>query len=227
MKAVIDANYIFGRDIPSIEISKGFITQAVRNEIKDKASNEYYDFYSFQIEIRDPQEKYVQMVRDEIKNKHYGVSSADISVIALTLELNDEISNEWLGPDNTQDAEEVVCLSKDNGIKSALGLFGLNDDPEFENKTYKLRCFTCYKVYDTHVDFCKRCGYGTITRVSVLGEGENERILLKKNFRMKPKILKDFRGVEIKSEDQREYSIYQKEKRKREKNAEKIDWNTL
>ena len=79
----------------------------------------------------------------------------------------------------------MSCLSKDNAV------FNLVNDTSYQDKKFKLRCYACTAMYDAHVDFCKHCGYNTITRVSVVNEDGKEKILFKKNYIPKPKIIKN------------------------------------
>lgn len=208
MKVVIDANYFIDKELPYGEISEGFIPSSVEKELRDKSTEEFYKFYNFNITVRDPLANYVAEVKEAVKDKHYNVSEADIDVIALVLEISEEISNKWIDASNLNAIEEVFCLSKDNGIKSALTLLGLYEDPAFKSKKYKLRCFTCYKLYDEDVDFCKMCGYPTITRVTVIEENGVDKIMFSNNFKYRPKILKDRNGTVIRTEDQKEYKNY-------------------
>lgn len=214
MKAVIDANYFINKEFPVQDINEGYIPSSVEQELKDKLTKEFYELYSFKISVRDPKEEYITEVQESIKDKHFGLSLADIDVVALTLELSDEIESVWIDEHNMNSSQKLLCLTKDNGIKSALVALNLYNDPDFQARKFKLRCFTCYTTYDTKVDFCRKCGYNTLTRVTVLGKGPNEVICLKANYKFKPKVLKDERGIILQSADQREYIQY-KEKQLR------------
>lgn len=111
----------------------------------------------------------------------------------------------------------------DNGVKNALNLFGLLNDTNYQDKVFKLRCYSCNKMYDHHVDFCSSCGYNTITRVSVIIEDGKEKILLKNNYvYRKKKPLKDRKGVELIAADQKEYIEYLNTKKRQEKSKNKF-----
>lgn len=216
MRVVIDTSYFIDRDIPFKNITVGYIPESVERELKDTQTCDYYKLHDFTISVRNPKETYVAEVKEAVQNKHFSISEADVDVVALMLELSDELNSEWIGKESLMDVEQLVCLTKDNGIRSALSLFDLYDDPHFLVKKYKLRCFGCYEIYEKDVDFCRKCGHNTIARVSVVGEGENERVLLSKHFKYRPKVLKDDKGVVIRSEDQKEYIKYKENlKRKR------------
>lgn len=217
MKVVLDANYIINKEIPTQKITEAFIPNSVFNEIKDKNSQDYLSLFSFMITPRDPQAKYIAMVSSKIKDSLLYLSETDKEVVALTLELIDEQNSTWIGIDNIKDIQKIECLSKDNGVRNALNLFGSLNDDMYANKVFKLRCYSCYTMYDTHVDFCKNCGYNTITRVSVIQENGVDKILLKKNYTYKSKTLKDKDGNLILAEDQKEYIRYLKDKQKEEK----------
>lgn len=205
MKVVIDTNYFIDRELPQGNVTEAFIPSSVERELKDRHTEEYYQTYGFNITVRDPKEHYVSEVKEACRDKHYGISDADVDVVALMLELSDEINACWIGPDSMDGVEELFCLTKDNGIKAALTFFGLYEDPAFQSRKYRLRCFGCFTFYDKEVDFCRKCGYSTISRVSIVGEGPDERILFKKGFKYKERVLKDENGKVIRTEDQKEY----------------------
>lgn len=192
----------------------------MERELRDRHTQEFRDFCAFKLTVRDPKERYVAEVNDAVRDKHYGISAPDVDVAALMLELSDAMSDTWIDPSNVDSVETLCCLTKDNGIKSALALFGLYDDPAFLAKTYRLRCFGCYAVYDREVDFCRKCGYDTITRVTVVGEGSAERMMFSKNFRYRPRVLRDRSGVVIRTEDQKEYGRYVRERERRSRGDE-------
>ncbi|EOB12438.1 hypothetical protein NBO_443g0001 [Nosema bombycis CQ1] len=207
MIAVVDACYFFRREKISQNIHKIIVPSSVERELLAEDTKDHFYTYKYMIEIRDPTDEYVAMVASKIKDKHFRLSDPDIDIVALTLELQNELSNVWIDPSNIKEIEEVVCLTTDNGIINALKLFNLRNE-EQERKEFRLRCYACYSLFKEHVDFCKKCGHNTITRVTVLiDENNNEKVLLKKNFSYKNKTKKlfDERGVELRSMDQREY----------------------
>lgn len=213
MRAVIDANYLIDRDVPFAGITAAYIPESVEAELRDRATAEYYRLYSFAVHVRRPSASYVAEVAEAVENRHFGVSSADIDVVALMLELSDEAGAEWVGEESLGRDTGLVCLTRDNGVRSALALFGLCGDPGFEARRYMLRCFGCYEMYDHAVDFCRKCGHNTVTRVAVVGD--DNRVLLSKHFRFRPRVLRDSRGTVIRSEDQREYARYRAEQKRK------------
>lgn len=214
MIAVVDTNYFIDKEPTITDITRGYIPQSVKSELIDKLSAEFYSLYSFKIDIRDPKPCYVTEVREATRNKHYNLSEADTDVVALVLELSDERNMQWQGADGTP-SEDIVCLTRDNGIKSALQSLGLCTDLSFQERRYKLRCYACFTLHEKEVDFCKKCGYNTLTRVTVIGEGADEQVLLKENYRYRPKVLKDGKGNIFYAADQREYIQY-KDRQKRQ-----------
>jgi len=213
MRAVIDANYFIDRDIPFANITAAYIPESVERELRDRLTSEYYRLYSFGIHARSPGASYVAEVTEAVENRHFRISRADIDVVALMLELSDEVGSEWIGEESLGCDTGLICLTRDNGVRSALALFGLYEDPEFVARRYMLRCFACYEMYERDVDFCRKCGHNTITRVAVVGD--DNRVLLSKHFKFRPRVLRDSRGVVIMSEDQREYARYKKEQRRK------------
>lgn len=210
MIAVVDACYFFRREKIDQKITKIIVPSAVERELLVEETKDHYYTYKYMIEIRDPAQEFIDFVHKRIQDKHFGLSGPDIEVVALTLELQNELSNVWIDPSNIKDIDEVVCLTTDNGIKNALKLFDLGNEV-LQRKEFRLRCYACFSIFKEHVDFCKKCGLNTITRVSVLiDENNNETVLLKKkfSFKNKAKVLVDERGVELKSLDQREYVQY-------------------
>lgn len=212
MHAVVDTNYFIHKILEEESISLAYIPSSVEQEIKDRLSREYLELYSFKIEIRDPQEVYVKTVQELCAGKHLGISNTDIDVVALTLELSELALSEWKGPGLDSTSTRICCLTRDNGIKAALHLLGIGADGTFQERRYRMRCYTCFTMYDEEMDFCQNCGYRTVTRVTVVGEGTEERVMLRKGYVPKHRSIRDSRGKEIKSSGQREYEQYKIEK---------------
>jgi len=217
MKVVLDANCIINKAIPASEIAEAFITSSVLEEIKDRASVEYLHMHGFLVTERNPKDEYVKLVLERTKDRLLYLSSTDIEVVALTLEISEELEGCWISAENINDLPAVLCLSKDNAVINALNMFNLINDTSYQDKKFKLRCYACTAMYDSHVDFCKHCGYNTITRVSVVNEDGKEKVLLKKNYTFKPKIIKNAKGVPIISADQKEYAEYLNQQKKAQK----------
>jgi RNA-binding protein NOB1 len=222
---ILDTNYFISREIPTNYNSNDTIytTSSVDLELKDKQSIDYRQIYSFLIIVKEPSEKYIQMVKEKIKNSLIFLSSTDIDVVALTLEISEEISNQWIDPNNIDELEIVKCLTKDNGMRNALSLLGLLNDQLYKDKKFKMRCFACFKIFDTKIDFCPSCGYSTITRVTVIDTDEGEKVMLSKNYNPKAKELK-VHGIKILSEDQKEYAQYLKRNERIAKNQSKCNF---
>lgn len=208
MKVVIDTNYVINREIPNQGITHAYIPSSVEREVKDKLSQDYLTFYTFMITVKDPSEEYIRLVKEKVGDSLLYLSQADIDVVALTLELSGNFTEVWIGPDNFEDQGRVLCLSKDNGIRMALSLFGLFNRADYQDRRFMLRCYACSQMYDKLTDFCANCGYNTITRVSVI---EGDKVCLKKNYQPRPKTLKSRNGVPIVSADQKEYAQYLKD----------------
>ncbi|ELA41856.1 uncharacterized protein VICG_01040 [Vittaforma corneae ATCC 50505] len=224
MIAVLDANNIIQREIPTQGSDKIYTTHSVIEEIKDKGSREYLESHLFRMSVRNPQDEYVQQVNRVVKALLLYLSNTDVDVVALTLELTEELNEEWIGLDNISSDKAVKCLSKDNGVQNALNKLGLLNDAMYLEKKLKLRCYACSEMYDSHVDFCKICGYNTITRVTVVDTEDGEKVLLKKNYMPRQKVLKGPGGVEILSADQKEYLKLIKQREKALKFQSKFDF---
>jgi len=208
MIAVIDTEYLIERQIPIQEITKGYITDSVVSELRTADSERYLNLFSFMMEVRNPTDSYVRKVRKDLEDKIHNLSQADIDVVALTLEIKDETSSMWIGPENPEHVD-VCCLTHDNGIKNILAHYESYSDADFHKKVFKIRCYTCLNIFSESMDFCKKCGHSTLTRITVR-EGENgEEIFFKKGYNYKKKTFKDSRGVELRSADQREYVQHQ------------------
>ncbi|KAM0671898.1 hypothetical protein CWI42_040350 [Ordospora colligata] len=209
MLAVIDTGYILERHIPIEKITKGYITSSVKTELKNAQSRMYIDLFSFMIETRDPSDEYIAKVNEYLKSTVSNLSATDVDVVALTLELMDEMSSQWLGP-GSLNSIDVCCLTHDNGIKNALAHYGSYEDRDFSRRTYKTRCYACYSVFSECMDFCKNCGHSTLTKVSVGNANGKEVLYFKKDYKYKPKVIRDNNGIELRSIDQREYIHHQK-----------------
>lgn len=215
MIAILDTNIFINRKVTN-EYSKILITNYVLAEIKDEETRNYYKLQSYNIEIKNPSDFYTDIVTKLNKEKNLLLSLADISVVALTLEMHEERFNKWI----SKEQEGVVCLSEDNGIKQALGCLDLT--PSNGEKMWKFRCSTCFILYDENRDFCGECGYATVTRVSYHEVDGNIHIHLKKGYKNKEKIIKDRKGNRILGEDQKEYKTYLRDKERMEKEYKKL-----
>ncbi|KAL6121325.1 nob1 [Nucleospora cyclopteri] len=217
--AVYDTNVFINREAGEVKITKGYVTTPVYEEIKDNKSVEYLQLNMINIEVRDARDEFIKRVNEIICGKNTLLSTADISVVALMLELHEEKFKTWIGPENAGLQEEIVCITKDNGIRNVLAMLDLIETSA--TRIFKYRCYACCKLYEKDVDFCRECGYSTITRVSVIVEDGKERICLKRNYNAVPKQHKTNKGVIILSEDVPEYSKYRREKNRREKDKKR------
>ncbi|WUR02825.1 RNA-binding protein NOB1 [Vairimorpha necatrix] len=213
MIAVVDTCYFLRRGTISQNINKIIIPDSVKRELINDQSKEFYNLYKFMIEIRNPSSSYIDQIHKLNEKMHFNLSQADVEVSALTLELHEIFCNTWVDKTNINDLEDVTCLTLDNGIKQCLRYLNLYEDNQFISKKFKMRCFACFSTYEEKIDFCKKCGLNTISRVSVVvDENNKEKLLLKKNYKFQPKILYGAKGVEIKSSGQREYEQFIKMK---------------
>jgi len=211
MISVIDTNYIIRREVPLETITRGYITSGVASELRTREASEYLESHGFSITVRDPKGHYVKQMEEACKKMNFGLSAVDISVAALTAEISDELGYEWIDPGNASAQERVVCLTRDNGILSLLSKLGLHDNPLFQDKTYKMRCWACFELYDDPIVFCKKCGYNKITRVSVITTEDGEvRPMLSRHYVNKETEIRDGWNRIIYTEDQREYKGYKK-----------------
>ncbi|AFN83653.1 putative nucleic acid-binding protein [Encephalitozoon romaleae SJ-2008] len=225
MIAVIDTGYLIERLLPTEGLIRGYVTDSVINELKTAESRAYLEFLSFMIEVRNPSEEYVTKVKNDLRKEVNNLSDTDIDVVALTLELKDEVTEMWLGPESPEQ-EEVICFTNDNGIKNVLSRYSSYDDPEFSARKYKTRCYGCFSLFSENLDFCKKCGLRTLTRITVADTKNGEMMFFKKGYQYrKPRTLKNTRGVELRSADQREYIQHQKVMRSRmNRNRKEIDF---
>lgn len=225
MLIVLDANNIIERNIPEDGNIHIYTTNSVIEEIKDVQTRAYLESRLFQLTIRDPTEEYIRQVSESIMKKFLYLSRTDIEVVALTLQLTYEMEDEWIDHTNMNQDKTVRCNSKDNGVRNALNVLNLLNEHSYTEKKFKLRCYACFQIYDHHVDFCKACGYNTITRVTVVETEEGEKLMLKRNYKIRSKVLKTHEGVEVISEDQKEYSqfVRQRERMARQANQFIVD----
>lgn len=211
MYAVIDTNIIIDREIEKFDFEKGFITQSILEEIKTDDLRQYLEIYMYKIEVKEPNEKYVEKVRQLQKEKNLLLSQADIDIVALTLEIKEYFIekkfDEWLTKENIRN--DVKCLTKDNGILNCLKI--LSQGSEGQSRDFMFRCGCCFTLFNEKLDFCKKCASNMISRVSVRRENGKIKVFLKKNFIYKKKIFKDKYGNILRSADQKEYMNHIKE----------------
>lgn len=215
MLAVIDANCFINGKLSEYKYNHGYTTSLVWSELRDENTRSSAALHLYKIEIRDPASCFVQKVLSAIRGKNLFLSDADVSLIALCLELNEQVFDVWI--DSSTTYRTVLCITEDRGILQALSYLNIAASNTTQPRTYKIRCYACFSIYDTYTDFCKKCGYQTLTRVSATQVGDGWKLHLKKNFKPKHRILKGADGEVIRSADQREYALYEKQKRQRER----------
>lgn len=212
--AVLDANIIIDRKIEQYDFEQGYTTPSIMDEIKNEDLRLYLDRYMYKIEVKSPTEKYVKKVHLLQKENNLLLSVADIDIIALTIEIKEYIDstkfNEWISKDKLN--VTVECLSRDKGIQQCLKL--LSDASDGSSREFMFRCGSCFTLFNTQLDFCKKCASNLITRVSVTRFGKKIRVFFKKGYIRRKKVLKDKYGNVLKSADQKEYIRYKKEKDK-------------
>lgn len=228
---VLDASAIISSELSQIEYSKGYIPSSVAEELKCQKSTELISLHMCKIEIRDPTDLYVKKATEKSLEMGYSaLSTQDIQLAALALELtteNNSIFSTWI-TETTLSAARVIAVSLDNALKSVMTQLGieLHDTFTDKNRKYLQRCYTCTKIYktDEKIDFCKACGYSTISRVAYTEENGKLELFLSRNYKYSEKTLKTKYGKPIKSQDQKEYRWYKRNEQKDEqKSKEKIE----
>ncbi|TBT99506.1 putative nucleic acid-binding protein [Hamiltosporidium tvaerminnensis] len=222
MIGIIDTSSLIKRNIKIMNYTKFYTTTSVINEIKDNETLAFYNLNSYKIEIMNPSTIYIERIEKINIEKQFKLSNTDVEVVALTLQLYEDNMQGWISIENVNTLESVVCLTEDKSMISALCACGVISDGFNVQRNYKIRCFTCYKIYDNDIDFCKKCGYNTLSRISFTETNEGIKFHFKKNFNYCVKDIKDKYGKPIKSADQRNYEIYKREQRKKEKENKKI-----
>jgi len=225
--AVLDASSIIKGALKEVDYTIGYIPEKVLNEVKSEHAREKYMHHSYKIEVRNASDKYVEIARAKAKELGYSqLSVPDIELAALALELTEEIPSvfsSWIGSEALP-SQRVICITQDMALKNLLSKLGVDMHEDYfeEGRRYLQRCHTCEKIYkgDKQVDFCKHCGYATVTKVSYFEDNDKFHLFLSKNFPYKENKI-TFRGKNIKSEDQKEYKWYCASKRKQERLDEK------
>lgn len=221
MIPIIDANYFINGQLNDIAFSKRYTTSLVWEEIKDTSSAEYANFNKYRIDIRDPKCSTIAAIKETLADKNLLLSEADISLVGLCVDLNEELFDSWQGPSSGID-NNIVCLSNDHGLLQAISYFNLKGSKKVMQKDYKFRCYVCFEMYEASKDFCKKCGYQTLSRVSVSEVDGKLKVHLKKGYVAKNKQLKDNHGRIIRGEDQREYKKYKKGCERKERKIERV-----
>lgn len=219
MIAVIDANFFIEGKVGIYHYDVGYTTSLVWGEIKDSGSRVTAELYSYKIQIRDPLPRFLDEVRAVLEPKNLFLSDADMSLAALCVELREEDFDTWIDAQKVKLGTDVVCLTEDNALLQALGHFGVSTHRAVVERTYKIRCYACFALYDTYTDFCKRCSYPTMKRVSVTQTGTEIKLHLRKGMQIRPHVVKSRDGTVIRSADQKEYKAYKKSKDRKEKSA--------
>lgn len=218
MFAVIDTNFFINGKIHEHKYEHAFITTKILEEIRDNNTRSLYNLNSFRIEIRDPHENFTMKVTKYAEEKNLLLSDADISFVALCLEIQESLFDMWISSSSTG----LMGLSDDSDVLRALSHFNIPSNREVNPSSYIFRCYGCFKLYENRKDFCDMCGYPTITRVRVSKEGDKTILHLKKNYKPTRKIIRDERGREIKSADSKEYYCLLKKKERKQRKINKM-----
>ena len=203
---VLDSGVFINKEF--VNLIKAYTITDVINEIKDKSTVNFVRENYVTLEIRDPDQTSIKVVYETIKQLNTNLSSPDIKLIALTYELFIENSTKWIDNNNYKNHAIVKCFTHDNGIKGVLKHLGLDDQHVLQDKYFKYRCFTCFNITEYSIDFCKNCGYKTITRMAFIKSNGKEIPCLKKGYVPKEKNIKDKHGKDIPCEDITSYAKY-------------------
>lgn len=230
--AVVDTSAVLKRLLGECDFEKGYVPPGVLDEIRDGGSREYFKLYSHKIEVRSPSDASVAEVRRIIaETGDANLSPEDTSVCALAIDLAGQASEPegrgWITPETIATRKEVICLTGDLALSNVLrraGIWTCGAAQRIQQKRHVARCYACGREYpqgEGALDFCKTCGYSTITKVSYREGSRGERILnFSKDYAFKPRTIRTARGKEIRSEDQREYRVYAREKAKEQRRSE-------
>ncbi|KAH9387298.1 uncharacterized protein NEMAJ01_2194 [Nematocida major] len=228
---VIDASAVINSIISQMDYAKGYIPQAVADELKCNESTQLISLHMCKIEVRDPVEKYVKIAEEKALEMGFsGLSKQDIQLAALALEISEEnnsVFSAWITEESIQkEVTQVVAVSLDNALKSLMAQLGVELHDTFVDRArkYMLRCYTCNKTYGIDdrsaakgLDFCRSCGYSTITRIGYTEVDGKVHLHLSKNYKFTEKILTTKSGKPIRSQDQKEYRWYRKSQMREEK----------
>lgn len=187
-----------------------YTTENVIEEIKDDQTKMFFNERYFNIVVRNPSIESIKNIKEFIKKTNNNLSECDISLIALTYELYNEIHGQWISDTNYKNNisnTKITLLTYDIGMQSIIKDLGMGEFTISE-KYFKYRCFACFSVFNEKVDFCKLCGHKTVTRVAFIKEDGKEIMCLKKGYNYKEKIIKDKKGLNIVCEDIPEYKKY-------------------
>ncbi|EJW02840.1 hypothetical protein EDEG_02781 [Edhazardia aedis USNM 41457] len=214
MIAVLDTNILIKRDIDFSKYKQLYLPESVVRELRDEETRLFYEKHVAFIEVRNPRSLTVETVKRHNAKRNLLLSDPDIDVVALFVDLSNEMFDVWI----SSDSSKVVCLSDDNGIKQAVCELTKHQE---NIKIWKFRCYACYEIYDSFREFCAKCGYNSITRVSVRKEGDKEIVNMKKGYKLKDKSVM-YKKNEIRTEDQREYNFLAYERRAKANQKSKI-----
>ncbi|EHY64476.1 hypothetical protein NEAUS04_1556 [Nematocida ausubeli] len=229
---IVDASAVISLTLSEMGYTKGYLPQVIADEIKCQDSSKLLSLHMCKLEIRNPTEESIKIAADKAAELGYtGLSAQDIELAALALEVSNEytsIFSSWLGQDTLDSTTEVVVVTLDIALKNLVTHLGLQLHDSFKenNKKYLQRCYTCTRIYKTDVkqDFCKSCGYHTISKVSYTETDGKIELNLSKNFKYTEKKIHTHYGKEIRTQDQKEYKQYKRAERyKNKKNAKGLE----
>lgn len=143
MKVVCDASAIFSGFVGE----KNFTTSRVLSEIRDFESRDFVEslIFSKKLFIFDPQPNFEKVVREALKRTGDDLSSADISVIALALEMN------------------ATVVSNDYGIQNVCTFLSIKYENAFGFQISGVKewiyvCEGCGKTFPARKKTCEFCG---------------------------------------------------------------------
>jgi UPF0271 protein len=152
---VLDATALIARWPLYAPRGELYTTSLVACEVKDEYSREGLELalQLGRLTIRDPSPKTVRRVEREAAKRglHISLSRADISIIALALELKSEGKN-------------VIVVSDDYAVENLAGLLGLSFQPVRTRgitrlEEYEAVCPACgYRSRDPNERVCPICG---------------------------------------------------------------------
>ncbi|MBN1786393.1 MAG: hypothetical protein JW825_05370 [Candidatus Methanofastidiosa archaeon] len=141
---VLDSSAIFSGHIPS---ERCFITPEVEAEIKDSlsAENLLSNIGSGRIEVRHPKLEFLDKIRQAVLRTGDSLSPADVSVLALALELGATVISDDYGIQN---------MAKISGIRYATAKSAGIGSVFFWSK----KCTGCGKAFNGTEEVCDVCG---------------------------------------------------------------------
>ncbi|OQS53444.1 hypothetical protein EHP00_2636 [Ecytonucleospora hepatopenaei] len=98
-----------------------YTTENVIEEIKDDQTKMFFNERYFNIVVRNPSLESIKNIKEFIKKTNNNLSECDISLIALTYELYNEIHGQWISDTNYKNNisnTKITLLTYDIGMQS-------------------------------------------------------------------------------------------------------------